>query len=79
MCATGFANIWHYPPQCKIGLEFNRNILHQRAIYHIQHWNPQMKFAVWNPQATPHARKLNNSEKTEHFVSMNRGSPEYQP
>ena len=53
MCAPWFAKTWHYhPPQYRIRLKINRNIPGQRAIYHIQHWHHQMKFAVWNPQGT---------------------------
>ena len=31
MCASGFANKWHYPPQYRVGLEFNRDILSCRS------------------------------------------------
>ena len=70
MYATGLANTLYYPPDHRVGLEFNCNtltfscvdwncnILGQRTIYYIQNWNPRMKFAVRNPPSAPQETSL---------------------
>ena len=42
MYANGFDNTWHYPPQYRVGLEFNRNILSCR-LYSLKLQHPWIR------------------------------------
>ena len=85
MCASGFANTWHYPPQYRVGLEFNCNILSCR-LYWFKLQHPWLRSKIpYTTLEPPHEICLEstdsapNKTKTEQPVSMNKRSPEYYP
>ena len=72
MCASGFANTWHYPPQYRAELEFNRNILSCR-LYWLKLQHPWLKNNIPYTTLEPpyETRCLESTDKELHLKLVN--------
>ena len=71
--ANGFANLWHYPLQCRVGLEFNCNIPSCRLYWlKLQHPWPRRNIPY---TALEPPNEICCLESTSNTINPNPGGP----